>query len=488
MAKMRVGIGPNFFKKSFNDYRDWKWALVREAMQNSMDAPHSKNIELSIEPQANGNTLFAWRNDGDPMTEEILSGKLLTLGESGKDFQDTVGGFGKAKEVLMMAHLGYEIDTGYYRVVGRGGEYEIEKSDKYFPGTATRVMVEGDYSNELRMNFDLFMQMAQWNGTVRINNEVCDCRLHKGFKRREFDWCTVYTNKSITNRMVVRIKGIPMFHRHLECNGRCVVVELKNGNSSVLQSNRDALKWQHQAQLEAFADEITVNKVSALREVKPSYFHYSGTKLRSAKASAIMAQIVSEAYATIPVGSDEDKTVDNAIVDKKVDLIQNNEIVHMAGRRSRLNHEFVIKNTTGMVIPLHYRPEEFSEYSEKLTKIWSRVMLALHDLFGKEATFSVGFIFDESREAEYECTHEYSKVYYINPISIVKQDNSNSRSMSKRWKFNAAGRWAIVADALHEFVHGTMGLSAHDECYSSTLTQMTGVILRERQKFNRCFV
>ncbi|MFA5379332.1 MAG: hypothetical protein WC455_26485, partial [Dehalococcoidia bacterium] len=89
---------------------------------------------------------------------------------------------------------------------------------------------------------------------------------------------------------------------------------------------------------------------------------------------------------------------------------------------------------------------------------------------------------------EFERNDEYGDVYYVNPITIIKQKGSNSRSMAKRRKFNAAGRWAIVADALHEFVHGAIGLSGHDELYSSTLTEMMGVVLKEHQQFNKCFV
>ena len=115
-------------------------------------------------------------------------------------------------------------------------------------------------------------------------------------------------------------------------------------------------------------------------------------------------------------------------------------------------------------------------------------MLALHDLFGKKVEFSVGFIFDEDRAAEVESGVGYGNVYYINPITIIKQDSSNSRSMAKRWKFTPAGRWSILAKAVHEYVHGAMGLSGHDELYSSTLTELMGVVLKERQRFNKCFV
>ena len=483
-----VGIGAHFFRKSLDDYRDWKWAMPREAMQNSMDAPHAKNIDVWIENKGE-NTLFTWGNDGDPMSKEELVGKLLTLGESGKDFQGTVGGFGAAKLILLFAHLHYEIFTGNYYVSGNGGNYTLEERDHCYPGTLTKVTLAGDVRDTLAGNLAQFLFMAQWGGTIKINGQEFNTSLKKGSRRREFDWGVVYTNKSIANRMIVRIHGIPMFYRYVDCNRRCVVVELKTGDASVLQSNRDALKSEYQHQLDSFIDEITIDKVSALRDVSPQYIHYDGSRLfsnRQIKARETMQQIVSAAYATLPTHN-EDEPTETVIEDHKTDYAPAPISTSGLGTHSKLSYEFVIKNTTGMEIPTHYLPSEFSEYSARLTKIWVQVMLALHDLFDKKADFSVGFIFDEEREAESE-NGNYGQVYFINPISIIKQNGSNSRSMAKRWKFTPAGRWAILADALHEFIHGALGLHYHDELYSSTLTTMAGVLLKERQRFNRCFV
>jgi hypothetical protein len=486
-----VGIGPNFFKKSLNDYRDWLWALPREAMQNSMDAPNSKNITTWTECK-DGNTSFMWENDGDPMNKEELVGKLLTLGESGKDFQGTVGGFGAAKLILLFCHLNYEILTGNLRVVGSGGNYSLEEREIRYPGTLTRITIEGDYTNSIIANLRAFLSMSQWRGHVSINGENYNCRLNKGTKRDEFEWCTVYTNRTIQNRMVVRINGIPMFYRHVDSNRRCIVVELKSGNSEVLQSNRDALKWEYQGQLDAFVDSITINKLSALRNDEPRYIHYSGDKLFSnqqERANETMMKIFADAYATVPFVIGVDRAVENAVVDEAVLLTPvKTAQVHEISKQSKLKHEFVIKNNTGMEIPIHYLPSDFSEYSQKLTTIWTKVLLKLHEIFKHKATFSVGFILDDDSAAEFECNREYGDVYYVSPITIVKQKESGSRSMAKRRKFNAAGRWAIVADALHEFVHGAIGLSGHDELYSSTLTEMMGVVLKEHQQFNKCFV
>ena len=96
--KSQVKIGPEFFIKAKNDYSDWKWALIREFFQNSIDCG-SRQISIDI-TYANGKTTLTISNDGEPMTEQILTEKLLSLGSSGKGFAGTVGGFGKAKELL----------------------------------------------------------------------------------------------------------------------------------------------------------------------------------------------------------------------------------------------------------------------------------------------------------------------------------------------------------------------------------------------------
>lgn len=483
-----VGIGPNFFKKSFNDYRNWQWAYVREAMQNSMDAPHSKNIGVSIE-LIDGNTVFTWWNDGKPMNREELEGKLLTLGESGKDFKGTIGGFGKAKELLLMANISYEIRTGDLRVVGSGGNYDCRVHETY-DGTYTRVVIEGDHVNTLMAQLKRFLSMSQWHGQATINGEVYEDRMLKGSRRREFEWAVVYTNKKFSDTMIVRINGIPMFSRWLNANGRCVVVELNFGGSNILQSNRDSLRSDYQVQLESFTDDLVVNKTSALRELKPVYFHYAGDKLyniATKQAAETMQAIISEAYATIPTGDiAEDQQSSNSLASKEVGYSQQIS-THYTGSRSKLKHEFIVKNNAHMQIPMHYLPSNFSDYSLKLATIWTKLMLSLHELFNKQREFSVGFIFDPDVEAEYE-RGEYGDVYFISPTSIIKQDSSNSRSMAKRWKFNPSGRWALLSRALHEFVHGAAGMSGHGEDYSSTLTDLTGVVLKERQRFNKCFV
>jgi hypothetical protein len=91
-------IGREFFAKAKADYADWRWSWVREISQNSMDC-HSNRIDVTI-GRDGANTQIAVSNDGQPMALDVLVNKFLTLGGSAKD--GGVGGFGKAKELLVL--------------------------------------------------------------------------------------------------------------------------------------------------------------------------------------------------------------------------------------------------------------------------------------------------------------------------------------------------------------------------------------------------
>src|SRR3954471_17114914 len=171
MYAQSVTIGPEFFVKSFNDYRDKFWAFAREIMQNSLDCG-SRSIDVTIaeDPDA-GETFAVVRNDGAAMTREVLVDKLLSLGSSGKDFQGAVGGFGKAKEILYFAHRSYTIVSGEWRVAGSGAGYDIGKAG-FIEGTRSSVTWEGRVADELRRAFRRFVALCdRRNVAITLDGE-----------------------------------------------------------------------------------------------------------------------------------------------------------------------------------------------------------------------------------------------------------------------------------------------------------------------------
>jgi hypothetical protein len=504
--KSSVKIGPSFFSKAKNDYADWRWAWVRELAQNSMDAPGTTKIEFEFSHDGNGNTVASCRNDGTPMDQETLTNKFLSIGESGKSFQGTVGGFGKAKELIAFCHNSYRIHTGNLLVVGEGAEYELTETESNH-GTKTTVVMSGDQTNYLQESVRKFASYAQWDGVIVLNGERLECKLKKGSPRREFKWGTVYTNKSIPHRVIVRVNGIPMFSHWTELD-RTVIIELKGASVDVLTSNRDGLVYRYEDEFDTFLSDLITNKSKALKAQNPTYTHFSGAKFKAnpeRKSTANARSIVGDtapvlaAFAGASAGASAGAPA--VTTGGESVLVSTGRIGVMEGTAgpvsvgpvsvgpvSVISEEFVLKNETTLKIPDYYQPDsdQFGSYSKKLARMWGRLVLELHRMYSLEQEFAIGFVFSDDAEAQYERTREYGVVYYLNPAIIVEQQNSASKSFKKRFQLSERDR--LLAIAVHEFVHG-LGFSSHSEDFACKLTEVTGRVLTHARKggFSWCY-
>jgi hypothetical protein len=510
MAQHSITIGPEFFAKARNDYDNWVWALVREFNQNGMDCGSSE-IHMRVAEES-GSTILTVENNGDPMTEDILINKLLCLGGSGKNFEGTTGGFGKAKELLYLCHTSYTIRSGNLRVDGSGADYNLT-TDDYVDGTRSTITIEGECRGEILDQIGIFISVAQWSGTFYVNGEPHKADLRKGSPRRDLGFGQVYTNKSYKYRMIVRINGVPMFITSTGLD-RCVIVELKGASDEVLTSNRDGLVSPYRNELSNFVTELAVDKRSALRNKNrgPRYIQYRGTKLCHRQAldvADVVDASIPMAHPT-PTGGEIPPVIEDGTVIGGVNVGSDAEVhepvMHEAGttfhgtaaystdsvadlfaRRAvaTLGSNFLIKNETDLKIPNYYDPGsgQFSTYSTKLVRIWGRIMVEMHRLFDHEAEFSVGFVFDDSTEAEFE-SGDYGKVYFLNPCKIVEQSSSYSKSFKKRFKLTERDRLIVLG--LHEFIHG-LGFQWHGEEYAGKLTDLASIVMKNRKRFNWCF-
>ena len=486
---MRIGISHDFFAKGLKDYSNWRAAWVREIAQNSIDAG-SKKLAITV-MNDDGCTKLVAENDGPPMTEDVLLGKFLCLGGTTKNFENSVGGFGIAKTVLCLAHPRYKIETGSHIITGSGGEFELTEGE-FVAGTRTTVWLAEDCGSAIVDQVKKFAMECQWKGRLYLNDTLLETNMKKGARRRDLGWAVVYTNKSLQHRLVVRIDGMPMFDRWISLD-RCVLVEVNRSSGEALTSNRDGLTHEYQVKLNSFIDELSVDKSSALRDTPITTYHFfEGSKQASDVSTMAVRDLISAAYATLPQPagpSAEDTPV--LSIDQQTDYNDGPSFVDRATHlrrtaKSQVAHEFVVKNNTGLLVPEHFLPYGFSAYSTRLASIWIKCLLEVHRLVGHKDTFSVGFILDDDREAEYEKTERYGKVYYVNPAVVVMQASSCSRSLKKRWKFNNAGRYMILAAAVHEVVHG-LGYDWHDEAFSSKITTLIGLALASKKRFHACF-
>jgi hypothetical protein len=483
-----VTIGPDFFSKSFNDYRDKFWAFAREIMQNSLDCG-STEIHIRIaECPEEGITTVIVRNDGEPMSKEILVGKLLSLGSSGKDFQGAVGGFGKAKEILYFAHKQYKIHSGVWFVEGQGAGYNLYSNpDDYLAGTRSVVAWDGLVGTALGASFRRFIDLCgRREVSYWLDEEQVRPKLHRLLVDRPLvhdngkpggdTWANLGVCRFEEHLLLVRIGGIPMFCERSDYK-RTIVLELQGNSGQRLTANRDSLRYPFSTNLRDLITQLAVDRRSALKREEPVYTRYGGPKLQGWKpANTPVAEPVDDSPRVCAAVA---ATVTTASRERAGGGIQ----VVTQGRAERttslLWHEFITKNCVNRRVPREYDPLDvrFSNYSYWLARAWSGCLVELHAVCEEEDQFSVGFVFSDEVEAEYEKSKDYGRVYFVNPCVMAKR--------SLRRRFRRADRGLLVSLAAHEFVHGGLGLTYHGEDFAGKLTDVMGTVFKHWRRFSR---
>ena len=519
----QVKIGRSFFANATRDYNDWRFAMVREYAQNSIDCK-AKNIVVTITEQEK-TTKLIWANDGPPMTREILCDKLLALGETGKNFEDAVGGFGRAKEVLLFCHLDWQIRTGHFTATGSGGSYTLTEHEECYNGSEFTITIEGKHATRLIDNAKKYIVYCQWKGTFTINGEVIEDRTNKGRRRKELSCGVVYTSRQHQNVVIVRVAGITMFTRYTSYK-HAVILELTGSSLKVLQSNRDSLTWTYSEELDAFLVQLTVDKRSALKDntIKIDRRSYTGYRLKG--------KTQDEPTPARPVSDPSPERIQNLMDDGLLPLVGTVSVVTAGGvsydadsphgrvaaaltNLVAASHppisvapvsdgaiqplappiikkpvipmrpEFTLKNETGITTPSWYLPESFSVYSKTLVWRWMGCLVTLADLCGSTKPFSVGFILSEEREAEYEGTDSGPSIIFLNP-AVISRTEGRAPVFRNRWSLNNDGIWRLVSTAIHEFIHYT-GISYHDDGFAEKHDELTSLALRERTRFAKVF-
>ena len=418
------------------------------------------------------------------MDFETLSNKLLSLGSSGKDFKGgSVGGFGKAKEILYFAHKSYRIESGQWRVEGSGAGYNLDSLPFVAPGTKSQVLWEGDVREPLKGRFRKFAALSNYAGRIILNGEELTDRAKRlrSLRTVEVDegepWGRVDRVQGEPGSLVVRVGGIPMFERHTDYKA-ALAVEVLLPSSTVLTSNRDGLKWEYRSQLDEMVKQLSVDRRSALRVEQVQYIRFGGPKL------ARPLPVVAEGQPGSAVGGTLVMVAAKAAPEKRDGGLG---IVAVAESRTEepqsiLGHEFIIKNGTRRRIPPAFNPDSlrFDDHAHWLVKGWAGSLLELHRLRECDDHFSVGFLFSEDCEAEFERSAEYGPVYFLNPVDVGKRGRFVRR-------YTKDSRFQIAAIAAHEFVHGGMGEKYHDEDYAGKLTDLMGLVLAHWRRFARHF-
>lgn len=138
----QVQVPHAYFQKAKSEYADWRWAVIREFIQNAYDA-QAANIDFRLSANEAGRIELHVSDDGTGMDRDTLENVLLCMGGSRK-LVGSIGGFGYAKAILFFAHHRYSICTRNLRVDGSGGEYRLTEESTTVAGTRMTVELADD--------------------------------------------------------------------------------------------------------------------------------------------------------------------------------------------------------------------------------------------------------------------------------------------------------------------------------------------------------
>lgn len=517
-----VTIDQNYFKKSLNDYSDFKWALVRELGQNTLDCG-SNNWHVDVSYNGKSVVLTS-SNDGRPMDYKTITEKLLSIGGTTKEGScdgGEVGGFGIASVVIYMAQDGYTIHSGEWLVEGHGGEYEIKETSNRFDGTKSVITIHSNrperLAQEIADQFVRFASFAQWRGRIHLTHDDrtrnIGCTLHKGYFRKEFDFGRLYTNKAYNGLLIFRINGIPMFTKSIAYEG-CAIFEANKGSIELMTSNRDSLKYTYQWEIDDVIKRFSTNRSSVLNK-SPVYEVYGNTLMGVEKPQE-KPQAAPEAteVPAAPKGQGEAKEGVQQFADaaarmaqadpgliEPVDMDDDDQtfILNRGGEKNpvadriasdddrrpfQYTRKFMILNESGMTTPEYVRPDKMSSYCKKLLNIWTNLMCTTYQVNKASGNFAVGFCLGEAIAKH--VNKDGITYYLINPFEIVEQAASHSRSFKRKYHL-VQDREDMVMSSVHEFIHGALGHSYHDEQFSSILTKLAGVAMKNHKEYKKCF-
>jgi len=480
-AQKMIGI-PNeyFYKMARQDYTQWKSAITREFVQNSVDAGATK-IEIDFDKSSRTMTVT---DNGCGMDEDILVNKLLVLGGSFKN-EASVGSFGKAKELLFFSWKSYTIRTQDNLVTGCASQYSIEKAP-FFKGTKAKIEFEDIIPfNLIRRECVNIVKKMQVKPKIYVDNIEIKSEYHRGRLQHESGWFKVYLNKSHKNDFVLfRINGIWMFDRFLEQDKGQIIVEMNNKSLEYLTSNRDALKFTYAAEVDRYLESLAVDSSSLLKDESKMVLDFlpgqgcvsshRSQKFDTYKVTYSLGAINDEReirevdslkkYFSETSKDDGQKEID---YERLKNVVKNITDESFDGNKAKILEvvDFINYDPDFFVHRPQNQLKKVSTYLnkakyQKIATIWTEIIKQV--LLDNEiyTYFTAGFTFDNSVAAQY--IHEkdgVTHIFLLNPLLIekgvdIKNVYSNKKILAEY----------LVSNATHEIAH--MFYPRHNEDFS----------------------
>jgi hypothetical protein len=532
VARGAIRIGREFFSAAIKDYADWREKWWREAIQNAVDAG-ATTIDCGIENI--GDYVEVWCADnGSGMDEETILDKFLVLGATTKTVGSTTGGFGKAKELLLLPWMRWIIESGTVTVVGEGADYKVTRGKAGIEGTRLTVHMPRDEATHEPAAMAFIGKCYLPRVKFYVNDKLVKAKLKTGELVKEFEGkAAVYYDKrpSDLNEMLIRANGLYMFQQYVssEVPGT-IIVELLRPSIELLSANRDGfrdtdLRWD----MRRFADRLATDATQELKSKRGLIRKkFKGTgKFSAAKAETLAAALLESLGGMLPRGGSKRRLELSAGQEREIEqvlkrmggaelaergigdwgegstgeqpapplnlraspelakaMLDGTEVEgtnHMESVAKQLAWEpdfYLYNNNEGWRVSKKFYPEHMAPTVRKLLRFWAECCRFILIALGSEAQYGVGFVFDNgvggmhvNEDGEnWLLLNPFKGTYTSDPIYSL----SKKEDVDKIW-----------ATAVHEVTHMADGIDYHGDSYASALTRNFGKLRRTAKQIDR---
>ena len=521
-----VRLGPEYFQKPLQEYSEWPLKWWREVVQNSVDAGCTE-MTLGTRDNKDGTITVYAEDDGKGMDRSTLLDKFLVLGGTTKvGAAGKTGGFGKAKELLLLPWLGWRMQTQSIEVAGAGADYRV-RSIEPRRGTRLEVTMSSDVgAHTTILAAKEFLQRCHIP-TVRFNlvdendpsnnssivpvSDVNDMELIGEGSR----FISYYREGKDSYTAWLRVNGLFMFDIYLGRVPGQIVVELQGSSLDILHSNRDGVRDKSVLrEIGQFQEKLAKDTSSALRAKKG---HIKKKYVSDKKFEA--PRLTSPTYLPIEIMKpssaqpDKQELTEEAVDEIMKDFgehVRNDDAVERAAREALAREQLqslafsgdshleaalaqlswkpdfiLMSEVDNFKVTKRFLPETMSVRVKRLASVWVECCRWVLMQLGCNEKYSVGFYFTQSAAAAYLRESDENWLL-LNPfaertgLDILQSINygwSDQKKVEKELldtMFQVTTRadfqW-LYSLAVHECTHFADNVMYHDEAFASALTK-----------------
>lgn len=525
-----MNVGREFFVGALRDYEDWQEKWWREAIQNAVDAGATK-VKCNFLRGEDGVGHVSCEDNGGGMTEEVLINKFLMLGATTKQSGGgTTGGFGKAKELLLLPWLSWQVHTRDIVASGTGIDYTIEKAPM-LRGTRLTVRMPQDQQTDVTRARWFLAKCSLPNTKFLLNGEAAPTDNRHGTVLGTVGGKVRVSHLRVkgmkTSKILVRANGIFMFSEWLsDTIDGVLVAEILVPSIDVLTANRDGfrdsdLRRDMAMYIQDLMKDPTIGLAKSRQKLR---VHYRGdgtlvadtqnAAVQRARAAAeqsarIEANLLAAMGSATKKGRERiakaveifDKATDDTATDGDVKptsalnfrasgtiaktvlevLPDGPTIVEVAAKQLSWRPDYFLYSDVedGFKVPKEFLPASMSPRVLLLIRYWTECCRLALTLLGSKKQFGVGFCFSDDALA-LNARESGQEWLLLNPYQAAGETISLTRARESKLFLglsSASLRSLVYALAIHEATHMVDGISLHTESFATAMTKNVGTAL-----------